>query len=92
MLETVLIDVTTPCPRGKRSGKGKGKFAHQMDYGNAMFQSKGKGKKGKTKSSQASWSAWPEPCGCPAKTRKRASYPVSACTDCGTTALCAIYA
>ena len=45
-------------PGGK--GSGKGKFAHLVDCGNAMFQSKGKGKKGKTKSKQANWSDWPE--------------------------------
>ena len=45
-------------PGGKSAGKGK--FAHRVDYGNALFQSKGKGKKGKTKSKQANWTEWPE--------------------------------
>ena len=47
-----------PYPGGK--GSSKGKFAHHLDYGNAMFQAKGKGKKGKSKGKQANWSEWPE--------------------------------
>ena len=47
-----------PYPGGK--GSSKGKFAHHLHHGNAMFQAKGKGKKGKSKGKQANWSEWPE--------------------------------